>query len=156
MLFQYLLGYVVLTTLDPQTAYLNISGQYVCTSGVFRAHGLSRPGASCCPCWVASRASALEACLFLSSTLHGLKFYQEGTQDTLSQDCHCLKSSVRRSLMFFLQFVREHNLKAAGGMKVRHLGGQRREGVQGRGRRVRLTLWGRLRTECSPRAGQPT
>ena len=78
---QRMLGYVVLTT---QIACLNISGQNVCTMGVVHTHGLSRPGVSCCPRRVTSRASALEASLFLSSTLHGLKFHQERTQDTLS------------------------------------------------------------------------
>ena len=78
---QHMLGYVVLTT---QIACLNISGQNVCTMGVVHTHGLSRPGVSCCPRRVTSRASALEASLFLSSTLHGLKFHQERTQDTLS------------------------------------------------------------------------
>lgn len=115
---QYILGYVVLTTLDPQIAFLDISGQDVCTAGVFHTHGLSRPGVSCCPYGVASRASALEASVFHSSALHGLKFYQERNSDN-----HCLKSSGRRSLTVFLRFVREHNLKAAGGMKVRHHGG---------------------------------
>lgn len=78
---QHILRYVVLTT---QIACLNILGQNVCTAGVFHTHGLSRPGVSCCPRWVASRASAPEASLFLSSTLHGLKFHQERTQNTLS------------------------------------------------------------------------